>query len=102
MLRVSSLALLFFGLWLTPMSILSAQSITVTPAMPSVAVNGTVQFTAKTSGLSSTAVLWSAGGVRGGNTTAGTISSSGLYTAPKTIPGQNPAQITATSTVNTK
>jgi hypothetical protein len=84
------------------MSILCAQSITVTPTMPSVAVNGTVQFTAQVSGLSSNAVRWSAGGVQGGNTTAGTISSSGLYTAPKTIPGQNPVQIIATSTVNTK
>lgn len=83
-------------------SFLHAQSVTVKPGNPSVAVGKTVQFTAQVSGLSSNTVAWSAGGVRGGNTTVGKINAKGLYQAPATPPGQNPVQITATSTVNTK
>jgi hypothetical protein len=80
----------------------SAQTVTVAPSMPYVGLKGTVQFSATVTGLSGTGVTWSAGGKVGGSTTAGTISSKGLYTAPATLPGQNPVQITATSTSNTK
>jgi hypothetical protein len=53
---------------------------------------GTQQFTASVSGTSNTAVTWSAGGVTGGNGTVGTISASGLYTAPAMMP--TPSEIT--------
>ncbi len=76
---------------------LLAQSVTVAPASESVAVGLTRQYTATVSGLANTAVTWYAGGVAGGNSTAGTISSTGLYTAPASLPGQNPVQITARS-----
>ncbi len=79
-----------------------AQSITVSPTMPYVPVSQTVQFTATVSGLSGNSVNWYAGGSKGGNSTAGTISSTGLYTAPANLPAQNPVQITAKSTVNSK
>ena len=78
------------------------QSVTVSPAMPSVAIGSSVQFQAAVTGLTNTAVTWSAGGVAGGNTTAGTISSTGLYTAPAALPGQNPVQIVATSVASSK
>lgn len=78
-------------------------SIALTPASPSVPVGTSQQFTAtgtysdgSTQTLGATDVTWSAGGVAGGNSTVGTISSSGLYTAPSTIP--NPAQVTITAT----
>ena len=75
------------------------QSITVSPSGWVTAGTGsTTQYSATVTGLTNTAVAWSAGGVKGGNSTVGTISSSGLYTAPTTIPGQNPVMITATST----
>ncbi len=77
-----------------------AASITIAPVMPSVQVGKTVQFSAQVSGLSSNAVIWSAGGVVDGNTKAGKINSAGLYTAPGRIPGQNPVQIVATSGVD--
>src|ERR1039458_8554581 len=73
------------------------QSVTVSPAMPYVGVGAAVQFKATVTGLSSTAVTWSAGGVVGGNATAGTIFATGQYTAPGALPGQNPVQIVATS-----
>ena len=78
-------------------------SITLTPASPSVPLGTTEQFTAtgaysdgSTKTLTSADVTWGAGGVAGGNSTVGTISSSGLYTAPSTAP--NPAQVTVTAT----
>ena len=99
---VGGFALFLLALLLTPERILCAQSITITPGTPSVAVGKTVQLSAQVTGLSNTAVTWSAGGVKGGNTTVGTITAMGLYTAPQTPPSQNPVQITATSTVNSK
>ncbi len=76
---------------------LSAQTITVTPNYPSIGLKATKQFAAQVTGLSNTAVTWSAGGTVGGNAKAGTISATGLYTAPTTMPAQNPVLITATS-----
>jgi len=80
-------------------------SIAVTPANSSVVLGTTLQFTATGTfadgtmqTLTGPAVTWSAGGVVGGNSTVGTISTSGLYTPPATLP--NPPQVTikATST----
>ena len=72
-----------------------AQSITITPASPSVGVGNTEQFSAQLSDLPNAVVTWSAGGKAGGNATVGTISSTGLYKAPAKVPGQNPVKITA-------
>jgi hypothetical protein len=40
-------------------------------------------------------------GVQGGNSTVGTISTAGLYTAPSAVPATNPVTVTATSTEDT-
>ena len=45
----------------------------------------TQQFTATIQGLTNTGVTWSVDGVAGGNTAAGTINTSGLYTAPNAV-----------------
>jgi hypothetical protein len=66
--------------------------VSVSPPSASVAPNGTQQFTAAVTGNTNTAVTWS---VTGG----GTISTTGLYTAP-TSPGTN-STITATSVADT-
>ena len=100
--KIGSLALFLFAVLLAPVSTLCGQTVTVTPSMPSVGLGQKVQFLAQVNGLSNTAVTWSAGGVKGGNSTAGTISSTGLYTAPAAMPGQNPVQITATTVADTK
>src|SRR5581483_3092266 len=73
----------------------SAQSITILPGTPSVQLGHDRQFSATVTGLMNTAVTWYAGGVLGGNATAGTIDASGHYNAPQTMPGQNPVMITA-------
>src|SRR5260370_636031 len=95
--KSEGLLLFVLGLLLAPASLSYAQSVTVQPAMPFVGVGQTVQFSAQITGLTNTAVTWSAGGMVGGNSTAGAISSTGLYTAPTNLPGKNPVQIIATS-----
>src|SRR2546430_16794247 len=56
--------------------------VTIAPMSATVAARGTQQFTATVQNTSNTAVTWQVNGVTGGNATVGTISSSGLYTAP--------------------
>jgi parallel beta-helix repeat protein len=72
----------------------------VSSSSSSVLLGNTQQFTATVTGTSNTAVTWSVNGISGGNSTGGTISSAGLYTAPQDLP--NPANVTirATSQAN--
>jgi hypothetical protein len=65
-------------------------SITISPTSASLLTGGTQQFTAMVTGTANTAVTWSA--------TGGTISSSGLYTAPNT---GGTLTVTATSAADT-
>jgi hypothetical protein len=69
-------------------------SVTVTAPVSSVAVNGSVQFTATVQN-STFGVLWQVNGVAGGNATFGTIAVSGLYVAPTNIPNPNPVLVSA-------
>ncbi len=68
--------------------------VTVTPATANVQEGSTLQFTATVTN-SSNAVSWLVNGVAGGSASTGTISSTGLYTAPVVIP--SPASITVTA-----
>jgi hypothetical protein len=70
-------------------------SVTISPTSATVATGGTQQLTATVQNTSNTAVTWQVNGVTGGNATVGTISSSGLYTAPATVP--SPATVTVTA-----
>lgn len=99
--RLGALLFLLFGLLAAPLTHAQAQSISVAPKNASVAVGKTMQYSATVTGLANSSVTWLAGGVVGGNATVGTISSTGLYTAPNNLPGQNPVQITARSVSNT-
>ena len=73
-----------------------AVTVSVSPASASVRVRQTQQFTATVSNTSTTAVTWKVNGITGGNTTVGTISASGLYRAPSSVP--NPASVTVSAT----
>jgi 6-phosphogluconolactonase (cycloisomerase 2 family)/uncharacterized protein (DUF58 family) len=73
-------------------------TVTVVPNSANVAVNGTQQFTATVTGTANTAVTWQVNNVTGGNATVGTISGSGLYTAPASVP--NPAAVTVKAISN--
>ena len=66
--------------------------ISVTPANTSVPVSGTKRFTASVANTSNLAVTWQVNGVTGGETTHGTIDTTGLYTAPGAVP--SPAAVT--------
>jgi hypothetical protein len=70
-------------------------AVSISPNSASVQTNGTQQFTATVTGTSNTAVTWQANGVTGGNATTGTVSTSGLYMAPASVP--NPATVTVTA-----
>lgn len=52
-------------------------------------------------GAYSSTVTWSVSGVAGGNSTVGTISTAGLYSAPSAVPSTNPVSVIATSTEDT-
>ena len=56
-----------------------------------------MQFMATVTGTRSTAVNWSVNNVAGGNSSVGTISASGLYTAPEMTPSVSIVTVTATT-----
>jgi hypothetical protein len=57
-------------------------TIAISPGSVSLAIGTAQQFTATVNGIANAPVVWSAGGIPNGNATFGTISMSGLYTAP--------------------
>jgi hypothetical protein len=58
--------------------------ISVTPQVATIYPNGTQQFTAQANG-SAVSVSWYVDGIEGGNSSVGSISTGGLYTAPGTV-----------------
>ncbi len=76
----------------TPVAIVVSPpiSVVVTPPAVTLTANQTQQFTATVSNSTNTSVTWSA-------PSAGTITPTGLYTAPASIAGQQTIAITATS-----
>jgi len=71
-------------------------AVTVSPTTTSVAVGATAQLTASVTGSANTAVTWSVNGIVGGNSTIGTITTSGRYDAPRSVP--SPATVTVRAT----
>lgn len=59
-------------------------SLVLSPGTTLLAPSATQQFTATVQGISNTGVTWSVDGTAGGSSSTGTITSSGLYTAPAT------------------
>ena len=76
-------------------------SVSISPTTASVEINNTAQFTATVRNTSNTAVNWLVNDVAGGNTTVGTISASGLYTAPAAVPDPNSVTVKAVSQADT-
>ncbi len=75
----------------------SAVTVTVSPQAASVTLNATQQFTATIRNSSATTVSWSVNGVPGGNAAAGSVSPSGLYTAPAALPSPATVVVEAAS-----
>ncbi len=61
-------------------------AVSVSPTSASVSTGQTQQFTATVTGNANTAVTWQVNNLTNGNATVGTISNSGLYTAPAAVP----------------
>lgn len=62
-----------------------------------VALDNSVTFSAAVTGTTNTAVTWQVNGVVGGNSTSGTISTAGVYTAPVVMPSTSSVTVTAVS-----
>jgi hypothetical protein len=74
-------------------------SVSVSPTTANVLLGATQLFTATVQGTGAfnPNVTWSVSGIVGGNSTYGTITADGLYTAPVTVPNPSNATVTATS-----
>lgn len=70
-------------------------TVMVTPASTTVSPGAQKQFMDTVTGTTNTAVTWQVNGTVGGNPTVGTITTTGLYSAPSAIP--NPATVTVTA-----
>ena len=73
----------------------------VSPTSAALQVSKTQQFGATVSGTTNTAVNWQVNGITGGNSTVGTISAAGLYTAPATVPSGGSVSVAAISAADT-
>ena len=74
--------------------------VAVTPASATVSPGATKQFMASVTGTTNTSVTWQVNSVTGGNATVGTISATGLYTAPNSIPNPSTVTVAAVSSAN--
>lgn len=70
--------------------------VTVSPTGAVLVPNGIQQFTALEAASPTDDITWAVNGIQGGNATVGTISATGLYVAPATIPSPPTATVTAT------
>jgi hypothetical protein len=69
----------------------------ISPVSASIALGQTQQFVASVTGSTSSGVNWSVNSVTGGNSSIGSISTAGLYTAPAALPNPTTVTITAAS-----
>jgi hypothetical protein len=75
-------------------------SVTVAPGAATVVVNALQQYTAAVTGNPNPSVSWFVNGVALGNSTVGTISTTGLFQAPAAVPSPATVTITAVSQVD--
>jgi uncharacterized protein (TIGR03437 family) len=73
----------------------AAVTVTLTPATSTIRCGATLSFTAKVANTTDSAVAWQVNGQTAGNSTVGTISATGAYTAPADLP--SPAAVTVTA-----
>jgi len=78
----------------------SGVTVTVSPASANVRAGATQFFSATVAGSSNTAVTWQVNGATGGSAATGTISSSGMYVAPTTVPSSNTVTVRAVSSAD--
>lgn len=64
----------------------SLPGVRISPGYTSIGVNQTLQYSAAVTNLANTSVTWKVNSTVGGNSTIGTITAGGLYTAPAVVP----------------
>ncbi|HKW61562.1 MAG TPA: hypothetical protein VJN89_03365 [Candidatus Acidoferrum sp.] len=72
-------------------------TVSVTPQSGSVVLGNQIIFTATVTNATDTSVSWNVNNIAGGNSSVGTISPAGVYTAPGDLPSPATVQISATS-----
>jgi 6-phosphogluconolactonase (cycloisomerase 2 family) len=72
-------------------------AVSLSPGAAQLTLGSTQQFEVTNGNSSATSFTWMVNGIGGGNSAVGTISSTGLYTAPAVNPGSNAISVTATS-----
>jgi hypothetical protein len=75
----------------------TAVSVSVSPSTAQVIVGKQQQFSATVAGTTNTSVKWTVAGTGCAGAACGSISASGLYTAPASVPSSSKVTITATS-----
>lgn len=76
-------------------------TVAVSPTSVTLAPGTAQNFGATVTGSTNTSVAWSVNGIAGGNTTVGTITAAGLYTAPAAAPSPATVTVRATSAAST-
>ena len=69
--------------------------LTVTPATASIVVTRSQQFQALEAGTATTNVRWAVNDLPSGDTTVGTVTADGVYTAPAIVPTPSTVKVTA-------
>jgi len=93
--RTAMLAAMIAASFFATTAASAAVAVAVSPTQVSLAANGTQSFTATVSGSSDQNVTWLVNGVPGGAPSLGTISTSGVYTAPAGASASFTATVTA-------
>ena len=75
-------------------------AVSVAPASATVQTGASLQFQATVTGNTNQAVTWKVNNTVGGDSTVGTITGSGLYTAPATLPTAGSVTVSAVSVVS--
>ena len=75
-------------------------NVAVVPTSAAPAVGQSRQFSATVRNASNTAVVWQVNGVQGGDSTIGTVTAAGLYSAPAAVPSPATVSVTAVSAAN--
>lgn len=78
-------------------TIVALISVTISPTTATVVTGGQQQFTASVSGSQNQSVTWSVSGTGCNGYACGTVSNSGLYTAPASVPSPPTVSVTATA-----
>jgi hypothetical protein len=74
------------------------QTLAIVPGSATVALGGSAGFRATLDGSPTSGVTWRVNGIAGGSSALGTITTSGLYSAPNSLPAVLPIQVEAVLT----